>query len=163
MGNTRPLFKNAKDAIDTAINVAYPNKDFELCRQAMNAYFNLASRSLINTYTPDSLEESIFLHDLLVVSKLNKAPVGSLANIFYSRVYNYMRLHATPEISTFFEETANKLISKIGLKPTGYTDDGEPCYNLSDLAELLNIEEKNVRNRISNEYLIPEKKINKLH
>lgn len=77
----------------------------------------------------------------------NKTVDGKL----WSEAVEWLLLYGPPEIKTLILEASGVATNECfpNLKATGFTDDGQPCYDLKDLANSLGIPAEEVAQKIT--------------
>ena len=140
MSNTKIEFKDTINAFQT-LNAAWEAQDFGLSRDALTYLCDTVSIVALEAGLLINIDNAMEIYRIFVKTGLDYAEDGTPARAFFLKVNRYVIDNATPEIKQAMDEAFHEFYGK-DLKPTGYDDNGDPCYAMKDVCEVVGCTEE---------------------
>lgn len=129
-----------KEVLKRAL-ACYQAGDNELCRQALQDFLSITTIRKIRKFRPDNFDQGNTIFEMLWRLDFDNYPEGSTQKILYLTVFLYLIENAPSEIKEELNREFEKVLS---IEPVGYTDNGEPCFKVEDMAMLFGVSKTRV-------------------
>jgi hypothetical protein len=139
MSSNKIKFKSIDDTMKI-LATAWEAGDWDLSRQAMTFICNDRPLEELEINLLTSIEYATQLLDLFVETGLDCAEDGTPIRDFYLRIVRYIFDNQTPEIKAAMDNAFHHVYTD--LKPAGYDDNGQPCYSMEDVCEVMGCTEE---------------------
>lgn len=139
-------FKDAEEAFQAALQ-GLSEQNWEKCRQALKFYLDHIPPETIAEWEPSELDDEAVLawYTMLANTQLMADPGNEAARTLFLKTVDRLVEIIPPEARTQLYESARSCFPELFEKVVGYTETGEPCLELSDVAKTLGIGEEEVR------------------
>ena len=161
MSSNKIKFNNFGDTL-RIFATAWEAGDLELARQAM--LFICEDRQLeeLEANFLISIDHAMGLFKFFVKTGLDCSEDGTPTRAFFLKVNSYVIDNATPEIKRAMDEAFNMFFAK-DLKPTGYDENGKPCYSMKDVCDVVGCTEEQARETIGDDRLLHPDHIHRIN
>ena len=141
MSNQKIEFKDTVNAFQT-LTAAWDAQDIDLTRDAMTYLCDSTPmHNLEEGLLKTDIDTAMYVYRIFVKTGLDCAEDGTPARVFFLKLSSFVIDNATPEIKQAMDEAFNMLYGK-DLKPVGYDDNGDPCYSMKDVCEVVGCTEE---------------------